>query len=65
MIHQDPVRRALSDRESMLPHVIISTGSPIPRKLNVDSDTIADRMFITTINMIVPAKFGARCFLIT
>ena len=29
-----------------------SSGSPIPIKLSVDSVTMADLMFITTINMI-------------
>ena len=60
MIHQELVRRAFSARESMLPQEMISSGRPIPMKLKVDSDTIALRMFITTINMIEETKFGAR-----
>ena len=42
---------------------MISTGSPIPRKLSVDSATIAERMFMTTMNMMVLMKLGARCFI--
>ena len=60
MIHHEPVRSAFSERESILPQEMISSGRPIPMKLNVDSDTIALRMFITTINMIEETKFGAR-----
>ena len=35
MIHQEPVINALSDRDSILPHVITSMGSPMPIKLKV------------------------------
>ena len=60
MIHQQPASRLFSVRESMLPHEIISSGSPIPRKLRVDSATIAPLMFMITMNMIEEKKFGAR-----
>ena len=49
IIHQAPVSSAFSDSDSILPHEITSSGSPIPMKLNVDSSTIALRMFMTTI----------------
>ena len=52
MIHQEPVINALSDRDSILPHVIISMGSPMPIKLKVASEIIAVLTFMTTINMI-------------
>ena len=61
MIHHDFVISALSAFESMLPHEICSNGNPIPMKLKVDSETIALRTFITTMNMIDDIKFGARC----
>ena len=60
MIHHDFVISALSAIESMLPHEICSSGRPIPMKLKVDSETIALRTFITTMNMIDDIKFGAR-----
>ena len=63
MIHHEPVRSAFSESDSILPHVMISTGSPIPRKLSVDSATIAERIFMTTMNMMVLMKLGARCFI--
>ena len=50
MIHQERDRSAFSDKESMLPQEITSTGSPIPIKLKVDSATMAFLTFITTIN---------------
>ena len=62
MIHQAFVSIASSDSESILPHVITSTGRPIPIKLSVDSATIALLMFITTINIIEEIKFGVKCF---
>ena len=62
IIHQAPVSSAFSDSDSILPHEITSSGSPIPMKLNVDSSTIALRIFMTTINMIDEAKLGVRCF---
>ena len=62
MIHQDPVISALSDRDSILPHVITSIGSPMPIKLKVASEIIAVLTFMTTINMIDEKKFGTRCF---
>lgn len=62
MIHQEFDRSAFSDRESILPQVITSTGSPIPMKLNVDSAMIALLTFITTINIIEDMKFGVKCF---
>lgn len=37
-------------------------GSPMPIKLSVDSDTMALRTFITTMNMMDETKFGVRCF---
>ena len=62
MIHQALVISAFSARDSILPQEITSSGNPMPRKLSVDSATIAERTFITTINMIDDTKFGARCF---
>ena len=59
--HQLPVIRARSERDSMLPQETVSMGSPMPRKLNVDSATMAERTFITTMNMMEERKFGARC----
>ena len=61
MIHQAFASIASSDKDSILPHVITSTGNPIPIKLNVDSATMALLMFITTINMIEETKFGVKC----
>ena len=61
IIHQAPVSGAFSDSDSILPHEITSSGSPIPMKLNVDSSTIALRIFMTTINMMEDKKLGARC----
>ena len=62
MIHQEPVINALSDRDSILPHVITSIGSPMPIKLKVASEIIAVLTFITTINIMDEKKFGTRCF---
>lgn len=61
MIHQAFVINALSDNDNRLPQEITSRGSPMPIKLNVDSVTIAERIFITTINMIAEIKLGPRC----
>ena len=61
MIHQLPVISAFSDRDSMLPQEMISSGSPMPRKLRVDSLTMALRTFMTTMNMMEARKLGARC----
>ena len=61
MIHQAFVINALSDNDNRLPQEITSSGSPMPIKLNVDSVTMAERIFITTINMIAEIKFGPRC----
>ena len=60
IIHHAPDSNALSASVSILPQEIISRGSPIPMKLKVDSDKIALRTFITTINMIEEIKLGAR-----
>ena len=60
MIHQLPVSRAFSARESILPQEMVSSGRPKPIKLNVDSATMAERMFMTTINRMDEKKFGAR-----
>ena len=62
MIHQEPVINALSDRDSILPHVITSIGSPMPIKLKVASEIIAVLTFMTTINIMDEKKFGTRCF---
>lgn len=62
MIHQELVISAFSERDNILPQEIISSGSPIPIKLRVDSEMIALLTFIITINMIEEIKFGARCF---
>ena len=62
MIHQEPVIRAFSARDSILPQVIISTGSPIPIKLKVASDIMAVLTFMITMNIIAEKKFGVRCF---
>lgn len=62
MIHQELVRRAFSDKESILPQEMVSMGSPIPMKLKVDSAMIALRMFITTINMMEDIKLGVKWF---
>ncbi len=62
MIHQELVRRAFSDKESILPQEMVSIGSPIPMKLKVDSAMIALRMFITTINMMEDIKLGVKWF---
>ena len=62
MIHQLSVRSAFSDRLSILPQEMISSGRPIPIKLRVDSEPMAPRTFITTINMMEAIKLGARCF---
>lgn len=60
IIHQDLVIRALSESESILPQEITSIGSPMPIKLSVDSATIAERTFMTTMNMTDEIKLGAR-----
>ena len=62
MIHHEPVSSAFSDKESMLPQEMISRGRPMPMKLKVDSETIALRTFITTMNIIEEKKFGTKCF---
>ena len=45
-----------------VPQLITSSGSPMPIKLKVDSAAMAERTFITTMNMMEEKKFGARCF---
>ena len=60
MIHQLPVSNAFSARESILPQEMVSSGRPKPIKLKVDSATMAERMFMTTINRMDEKKFGAR-----
>ena len=62
MIHQEFVINAFSESDSILPQEITSTGRPIPIKLKVDSEMIALRTFIITMNIMVDMKFGARCF---
>ena len=62
MIHQEFVISAFSERDSMLPQDITSTGSPIPIKLSVDSEIIALLTFMITMNIMEDIKFGARCF---
>ncbi len=62
MIHQELDESAFSARDSILPHVITSTGRPIPIKLRVDSATIPLRTFITAINIMAGIKAGIRCF---
>ena len=59
MIHQLPVSSAFSDKESILPQEIISNGSPMPIKLRVDSEPMAPRTFITTMNMMEAIKLGS------
>ena len=61
MIHQLSVSNAFSDRLSILPQEMISKGRPIPKKLRVDSEPMALRTFITTMNMMDAIKLGARC----
>lgn len=61
MIHQASVISAFSASDSMLPQEITESGSPSPMKLSVDSYTMADRTFITTMNMMEGKKFGSRC----
>ena len=61
MIHQASLSSAFSDSESILPQLMISRGSPSPIKLRVDSAAMAERTFITTMNMIEEKKLGARC----
>lgn len=60
MIHQEFVSNAFSDKESILPHEITSMGRPIPIKLKVDSDMIALRIFMITINIMEDTKLGVR-----
>ena len=60
MIHQEFVSSAFSDKESMLPQEITSMGRPIPIKLKVDSDMIALRIFMITINIMEDTKLGVR-----
>ena len=60
MIHQEFVISAFSESDSILPQDITSTGSPIPIKLKVDSETMAFLTFIITINIIDDIKFGTR-----
>ena len=61
MIHHAPLSSAFSDSESILPQLMTSNGSPSPIKLRVDSAAMAERMFITTMNMMDGKKLGARC----
>ena len=61
IVHQEPVSRAFSESESMLPQVTTSTGRPMPIKLSVDSASMALRTFITTIKRMEGRKLGARC----
>ena len=62
MIHPSPVSSAFSDRDSMLPQDTVSSGRPRPIKLSVDSDTMAPRTFMTTMNSIDGRKLGSRWF---
>lgn len=62
IVHHAPPSSERSAFDSMLPHEMTSSGSPIPIKLSVDSAAIAFRIFITAINRIEEIKFGARCF---
>ena len=61
MIHHVPPSRERSDNDSILPHEMISSGSPIPIKLSVDSAAMAFRIFMTIINMMEEIKLGVRC----
>lgn len=61
IIHQEFVSRAFSERDKTLPQETVSTGSPIPIKLRVDSAAMAFRIFITTINIMEETKLGVRC----
>ena len=62
MIHQLLVIRAFSAKDSILPQEMISKGRPMPKKLRVDSEPMALRTFMTTMNMMEAMKLGARCF---
>ena len=47
-------------RQGKLPQEMVTSGRPKPIKLNVDSATMAERMFMTTMNRMDEKKFGAR-----
>ena len=61
MTHQAPDRRAFSDRDSILPQEMTSSGRPSPKKLKVDSATMAPRRFMTTMKRMAEKKLGNRC----
>jgi hypothetical protein len=58
--HQVFIRSARFARESILPHDIISSGSPRPRKLSVDSIVIHELTLEITTNIIAGIIFGRR-----
>jgi hypothetical protein len=58
MTHQEFVSSARCDKLSILPQDTSSTGSPSPKKLNVDSMRIVDPILEMIINRIAGRKFG-------
>lgn len=61
MIHHAPRFSACWDSVSILPQEMTSSGSPMPRKLRVDSAAMAVDTLITTMNRMDDRKLGARC----
>ena len=59
--HHARVINAFSARDSILPKETTYSGSPMPRKLRVDSATMALRMFMTTIKRMDEKTLGVRC----
>ena len=60
IIHQQPESSTFWDMDMRLPQDTVVRGSPSPRKLKVDSVSMACPMLVTTMNMMEEIKLGTR-----
>lgn len=62
MTHQELVKRALVDKESIVPKDTTSVGSPIPKKLSVASIVMDNPTEETIINKTGEIKLGSKWY---
>ena len=61
IIHQSPESNERCEASNKLPQETASTGNPMPRKLSVASDAIAEPMLLTMRNAMEEKKLGSKC----
>ena len=62
MTHQELVKRALVDKESIVPKDTTSVGSPFPKKLSVASIVMDNPTEETIINKTGEIKLGSKWY---